>query len=419
MILYQCIEFLATLLECIIGILFTAKVEGQEKIKWRGNLIVALILASVAWVIAQYQLFSIVTSLVGIVGIAIGSSFIYELRLKDTMIASVAYMLLLYIIDFLSITFFGILIGEEEFARLVTETLSLNRVWLALLAKSALVIAYLLITKINLRGVRSSISKIWLGLIALGAVIFYFAQMTFNKANTQMLVIWVFLIIVIAILLYSCSQYTDYIMSKRQMELTARSYESLIQNYRDNQIYYHDLKNHYTVIKNYLSCDNYEGAKSYVCELDRVEQAGGPSVLTGIESLDILLACKKREAEAQGISVRIVADQLRPKMEEHELVALFGNALDNAIESCQKVEEGERWIRINIQKINEMAFIKISNSYKAQPETKEGGLLSLKSPQKQFGWGIVSMKTIVDKYGGKMDLQYENEQFDVVIMFFD
>lgn len=50
------------------------------------------------------------------------------------------------------------------------------------------------------------------------------------------------------------------------------------------------------MLKNYLACNNYDGAKNYVRELELSEKANSFGLRTGNESLDILLECKKREA---------------------------------------------------------------------------------------------------------------------------
>lgn len=220
-------------------------------------------------------------------------------------------------------------------------------------------------------------------------------------------------------------QYSKIKKQKFQMELTQernlvmmRGYDDMMQNYRSNAIYYHDLKNHMLTLERFLINGEYDKAINYMKTLQTAHVEVGAYKWTGIEIIDFILNYKKEAAEKRGISFVIDADSLMIEgIEEADLCALFGNLLDNAIEGCER-EEGKREIRISIRRIQEMLLIKAVNTCQSVPTRKDGFFLSAKEDKGLHGWGIKSMKMIAEKYGGTMKCEHKKGEFNVVLTFF-
>ena len=131
------------------------------------------------------------------------------------------------------------------------------------------------------------------------------------------------------------------------------------------------------------------------------------------------MACKRKVALGLKIEVEIVAEAVTLTISEQELITLLGNAFDNAIEACKKMESKDKWIRITIRKIREMTFFKIANSFEGEPEVKDGKVTSSKKDKNLHGLGLLSMKAIVDKYEGTMGVDYSQGIFSVMFSFFN
>ena len=193
----------------------------------------------------------------------------------------------------------------------------------------------------------------------------------------------------------------------------------MIKDYQDKQIFYHDLKNQYLVIRNFIHNKEYKEAENYLESLEAPNTITLCEKRTGMLAVDILIACKLKEAKVYQIQVDITADLLNTIIPEQELIAILGNGLDNAIEACQKMKQAPKWIRLYVRSIQEMTMIKIENSYEQQPIMTKGHLLSLKEDSHIHGFGIKSMKAIVEKYDGKMKMDYADGVFTLVISFFN
>lgn len=426
MIGMQLVEFAASFIEAELGIWIQGNVLQNKHGDTGKTAVASFVIALTIWWLNQYKLYSLFTTIVGILIIAAGANWVYKTNLTDSIILTAFYVLVIYVIDFLSIAFFGVVLKEEQYARLVSATFSYERIYFIVLSKCILCVASYVFMKYLLPQYSVSVRKLWIGITACVIILYCFIQNTFMQISYVTLFSWGLFFLFILMGLYSVFQYLRYTQEKNQMRLVMERtqmqldiYGKMIQDYLDKQIFYHDLKNHYIVIENYLEREEYDKAKEY---MDRLKKAGARTEYrqrTGIQAVDILLDCKIREAETCGINVSVTSDLICVAMSDQEFTALIGNALDNAIEACRSIEHGVKWIRIVISRIQEMTLIKVCNSCGKAPELRFGELVSAKQDPGLHGLGIRSMKLIVDKYGGKMKTEYSESEFSVVMLFFN
>lgn len=122
---------------------------------------------------------------------------------------------------------------------------------------------------------------------------------------------------------------------------------------------------------------------------------------------------KITEAETEGIKVHTkVEDIAFDFIVDYDLIAIFANLWDNAIEAC-KVIDGERFIRVTVKKINGFATISFENSFDGKYRIKEGKLHSTKAEHE--GLGMTIIETAVQKHGGITVTDAENNIFTTEI----
>lgn len=425
MIGMQLVEFAASFIEAELGIWIQGNVLQNENGETRKTAVASFFIALIIWWLNQYKLYSLLTTIVGILIIAAGANWVYKTDMTDSIILTAFYVLVIYVIDFLSASFLGVVMKEERYAHLVAESFSYERLYFILLSKSILaIVAYVFMNGLTPH-YSISVRKLWVGITACVVILYCFIQNTFMQISYITLFSWGLFFLFILMGLYSVLQYMRYTHEKNQMRLVMErtqmqldTYSKVIQDYLDKQIFYHDLKNHYIVIENYLDLGEYDKAKEYMNRLKMSETGAEYRRRTGIQAVDILLDCKIKEAESYEINVSVTADLIHVGMSDQECTALIGNALDNAIEACRSMEHGVKWIRIAISRVQEMTLIKVCNSCEKVPEVRFGEFISGKQNPGLHGLGIKSMKLIVDKYGGKMKTEYSAGEFSVVILFF-
>ena len=105
-------------------------------------------------------------------------------------------------------------------------------------------------------------------------------------------------------------------------------------------------------------------------------------------------------------------------MDIMDLAALFGNALDNAIEATEKLsEEEKKIIHFRISRKNSFVRISIVNPYIGKLEYKNGVPLSMKEQKDYHGFGVKSMQSVVKKYDGTMTIDEKDQNFILSILF--
>ena len=93
---------------------------------------------------------------------------------------------------------------------------------------------------------------------------------------------------------------------------------------------------------------------------------------------------------------------------EHEIYALFGNAIENAIHAVSSLEEEKRIISITQSCNGELTNVSITNFFKGELEWKDGLPLSR---QKNHGFGMRSMRHLIENYGGRMHVLTKDDLF--------
>lgn len=426
MIMFQAVEWLATFVEILTGILVIVRILTEENIRWKESTAAACVITLAIWCLNQYQLFSTMTSLAAIGCWAMSVVLLYKVKLFEALILSINYMILIYIIDFLSISVLGVAFQEKQMADMLTGNFSIMRVVFLFLSKGLLLGMYYYLKTYSLYRFPFKNWKVYILMLSCTAVVYYCVKDTFLSSDKNAVFIWILLLILAILGIISLKQYLNLLQEKREKaviaernSIIAESYESMIRNYRENQIFYHDLKNQQLVIENYLKSKNYDKAQEYMRELRFADDMVTVKKWTGIDGLDVLLACKRKVALGLKIEVEIVAEAVTLTISEQELITLLGNAFDNAIEACKKMESKDKWIRITIRKIREMTFFKIANSFEGEPEVKDGKVTSSKKDKNLHGLGLLSMKAIVDKYEGTMGVDYSQGIFSVMFSFFN
>lgn len=192
---------------------------------------------------------------------------------------------------------------------------------------------------------------------------------------------------------------------KRQMQESKANIEFI-------NIKCHDLKHQLALLGGKLSQDERE-------EFQRAISIYDSSLKTGNEALDIILAEKSLKCKNNNIKLDCIAYGERLNfMTPSDIYSLFGNAIDNAIEAVQDVKDDDKKYISNVVKESlGMLSIHIENYYEGVLVFENGLPVTTKSDKRYHGFGMRSIKMIVEKYLGNMTLSHENQNFNLNILF--
>jgi len=418
------IELAATFVEIWMGLRMNAHVIKQGEKKIFRTLVATSIVVGMIVFINQYQLFSVWASLIAIAGIATASAIVYQIRISDALVVATAYIAILHITDFTSMAIWATVIQNPNFAIEIAKGYSVMRSLVIIFSKTTMVLVCLFIMyKIAPRA--NVLSRKIVGVVIAGAfLVWYFMNVTSEEMTAPNFIIWLMLLIVTVMGLYLATEYAKWRQEKAEYELaaahncsSAQIYEELSKNYDENRRLYHDLNNHYMSLQGYLKNEEYQRATEY---LEGIHELNELTLTrwTGVPALDMLLNYKVSEGKRKEIRVEISSHQVTFELPDREITALFGNALDNAIEACEKVEEDKKWVKVVIRNVSAMTIIKITNPYKEIKTDKDGRLLTTKADSRHHGLGTRGMEQIVQRHNGTMQYKAEDGVFCLEIGLF-
>lgn len=164
---------------------------------------------------------------------------------------------------------------------------------------------------------------------------------------------------------------------------------------------HHDLKNHLIVLQSMI--DDNRNAGEYILKLMQGMAGYERLVETGNKILNGLLSEKIQTAEKEQIEVNACFDfRAGAFIDDLDVCAIFGNAMDNAIEASRRVQDPEkRCILVKCSADSENLVISFMNYYEGNLNSDGKRLLTTKTGH-MHGIGLNSILRSVEKYGGTM-----------------
>lgn len=193
-----------------------------------------------------------------------------------------------------------------------------------------------------------------------------------------------------------------------------KQYEMSKQNIELINLKCHDLRHQIRALKSDINSINKDELES----IEKQIRIYDSKVKTGNQALDTLLREKSMICLKNNIVFDCIIDGEKLSfMPDEEIYTLFGNILDNAIESSLKIENKDK--RIITLKINEElggVHILQENTFIGKLILKNGLPVTNKNPM-YHGYGMKSINNTVNKYDGTLKISCDEERFQLQIFF--
>ena len=156
--------------------------------------------------------------------------------------------------------------------------------------------------------------------------------------------------------------------------------------------------------------DRKETALNYINEIyDDLERSRFTRYSVN-EPLNLILSSYADKASAGNIQtdIRITATDFT-RFQITDLCSLLGNAFENAIHACEQMEHPDNaYIKLKIYEKSNRLCINMVNTYSMEPVFENKIPVSHKS---NHGIGVISMISIIEKYGGVYGFSASNGEF--------
>lgn len=199
---------------------------------------------------------------------------------------------------------------------------------------------------------------------------------------------------------------------KEKQDTDYKYYQLASDKYKEISKIRHDTKNQLQTIKYLIAGGEKSKADSMVTELDNYLDSTKTVQYCDNAVINAVLTLKLNE-KCSNINTKIlIKDTESLPLSEYEICSLFSNLFDNAIESCEKIEdESKRFIEIKSAEKSGFFILKVSNTYLKMPEKKKNGKYETSKKEKGHGYGMTIIDEIVKKYNGIYGTYEKNDMF--------
>lgn len=201
-------------------------------------------------------------------------------------------------------------------------------------------------------------------------------------------------------------------LNMQYFNLQKRYYEDSLEQYEDMRRFRHDINNHIFMMTKLSEENRINELKKYISEMSKNYESLC-SIHTGNFIADCMISRTVQELEKNKDFV-FELDGHFPKssiMEDIDLCALLSNLLDNAREALEKVET-RKYLQIEVKRYQSRCYLVVRNTVQ---EEKIDFSKSSKTDQKYHGYGIKSIRKIVEKYCGEVTWKCTDNMVEVRI----
>lgn len=210
---------------------------------------------------------------------------------------------------------------------------------------------------------------------------------------------------------------------KRDLLETERIYISELEKVMDSiKASRHDFKNHLQVLGGLLDMRMYTELKDYLKQLKVESKALDLSLRIKSPILMVLFQSKWELAHSMNIPLHFETDlHDYSRIESFDLVKIYANLLDNALEATQSYEgEEPKQIRVLCKTEGSKYVFAVENTALLSPQEQkrffQKGFTTKESAVASRGNGLSIVRQTVEKYQGEISVQYEDDKVMIHIV---
>ncbi len=248
------------------------------------------------------------------------------------------------------------------------------------------------------------------------------SQFSFSYSQPTQIIMTLYSLLMMIVLVDSIGhtsiEFENQLSAKLQdaLQIQKQQFQKKLQDIDTVNQKYHDMKN----ILLYL--ENQHGTESAQQQIKKMMEELHPYetlVNTGNDTIDLILSEKLSVCHQKQIScVPYLDGSMLNFISPLDLCIIFGNALDNAMESCEQIPfKEDRHISIKTVKKDTSVLLIFRNTFAAPPLLKDGFPVTSKSNRQEHGYGFKNICCTAEKYRGNVSCRIEGQEFILSLLF--
>lgn len=210
---------------------------------------------------------------------------------------------------------------------------------------------------------------------------------------------------------------------REKEEITARylnqqkeHYEYLERRERETKKFRHDLRNHMEMLSSFAEGERYKELDDYLRAINKNIDKFGNAISLNNGIVDAIV--NKYSSEALLNNVEMSVNGIFPsecKIDAYDLCAIFSNLLSNALEAS--IQSEEKKIEVECRYTDENVVVAVvKNTFVNKGKFDVKNIKTTKENANYHGFGIENIKECVERNNGVINIDIQENIFEVTIM---
>ena len=213
-------------------------------------------------------------------------------------------------------------------------------------------------------------------------------------------------------------QATHYMEYQQTQAIRARIHEAE-QFYTRIRGLKHEMRGHLTNIKGLAQSGEYASLEDYIAKMDESMSGFELTLQTGNPVTDVIVNGIRRRSLDLGIRFQAEFHYPDPgAYDAFDVGIILQNLLQNALEACEKVSEGERFIVMTGKRKGRFFLIEVKNSFSGEVVFGQDGLpvTTKQEDAPMHGIGLANVRREAEKYMGELELKTVQREFSATVL---
>lgn len=236
-----------------------------------------------------------------------------------------------------------------------------------------------------------------------------------NMITISSLLLLIATVVIWSIFIYISKKNLEFTEMQLQLQKEADSveyYKMLLTQHENQNILIHDIKKHLHSISMLNNQREHEKIDAYINQLFQSSALHTSARVCNNDFFNAIISRYIRYCNELNIAFHTdIRSQTIDFLKEDELTSLFCNLLDNGVEAAKATTDSFIELSIICRPQAGLTIITMTNSCRTNPFSgADNKLISTKKSTTRHGFGIKSMRRIVEKHCGNMELYYDEEE---------
>ncbi|MFR3727243.1 sensor histidine kinase [Lacrimispora sp.] len=208
-------------------------------------------------------------------------------------------------------------------------------------------------------------------------------------------------------------KYAELITVKKDME--NEHFQNILKINDHYRCFMHDINAYFNSFRMLAMDGENKKIVEIIDELKgKIQKETSSVIYSGSPVLNAVLTERVSRAKEQGIEFTLFVEKFLKVdfISDADLISMFGNLLDNALEAAARCEPDNRKVNVKVfMGTSYFLIFYIENTFAVSARREGANLLSTKADPKHHGLGLGIVTTLAEKYGGSLNLEEKNGLF--------